>query len=60
MWFIECQEDVLKVESEGETIEQNLQVWLTQDRQILLSEDMSTLLELVDSPQGKLELFKLP
>jgi hypothetical protein len=59
VWFIECQEDILKVASEGETIEQNLQFWLIQDRQILLSEDMSTLLLLVDSPQAKLKLLKL-
>ena len=58
MWFVECQEDVLKAASEGETIEQNLQVWLTQDRQILLREDMSTLLDFVNSPQGNLELLK--
>jgi predicted RNA-binding protein with PUA domain len=43
MWCIECQVDVLKVESKGKTIEQNLKVRLTQDSQILLSEDMSTL-----------------
>jgi hypothetical protein len=50
MWCIECQVDVLKVASEGETIAHDLQVCLTPDLQILLSEDMSTLLEFVDAP----------
>jgi hypothetical protein len=56
---IECQVDVLEVAGEGETLEHHLQVRLTPDCQTLLSEDMSTLLEFVDAPQGKLELLKL-
>ena len=36
-----------------------MQVRLAPDLQILLSEDMSTLLELVDTPQDKLKLLKL-
>ena len=56
---VECQVDVLEVAGEGKTLEHDLQVRLTPDRQTLLSEDVSTLLEFVDAPQGKLELLKL-
>lgn len=47
---IECQVDVLEVAGEGKTFEHDLQVRLTPDRQTLLCEDMSTLLEFVDTP----------